>query len=165
MRRCIALAQNGRYHAAPNPMVGCCIVSGGRIIGEGFHARCGEPHAEVNAIRSVRSADRERLKEHDLCQSRTLCPFWTYAALCAVDSAKRDSACGGGLHRPFLKGLRSRHRHVARRRRGSGDGSLGGRVSPVESTVHDGANASPSVHHAEVGSLGRRLPGSLAHGI
>ena len=32
MRRCIALAQNGRYHAAPNPMVGCCIVSGGRII-------------------------------------------------------------------------------------------------------------------------------------
>lgn len=54
MRRCIELAQNGCCYAAPNPMVGAVVVCNGRIIGEGYHARCGEAHAEVNAIRSVR---------------------------------------------------------------------------------------------------------------
>lgn len=54
MRRCIELARNGCCYAAPNPMVGAVVVCNGRIIGEGYHARCGEAHAEVNAIRSVR---------------------------------------------------------------------------------------------------------------
>lgn len=54
MRRCIELAQNGCCYAAPNPLVGAVLVCNGRIIGEGYHARCGEAHAEVNAIRSVR---------------------------------------------------------------------------------------------------------------
>ena len=47
MRRCLQLAKNGRENAKPNPMVGAVIVSGdGRIIGEGYHVRCGEGHAE-----------------------------------------------------------------------------------------------------------------------
>ena len=54
MRRCIQLAQNGLCNAAPNPMVGAVIVCDGKIIGEGYHVRCGEAHAEVNAIRSVK---------------------------------------------------------------------------------------------------------------
>ena len=49
MRRCIQLAQNGLCNAAPNPMVGAVIVCDGKIIGEGYHVRCGEAHAEVNA--------------------------------------------------------------------------------------------------------------------
>ena len=53
MRRCIQLARNGLCQTAPNPMVGAVIVCDGRIIGEGYHVRCGEAHAEVNAIRSV----------------------------------------------------------------------------------------------------------------
>lgn len=53
MRRCIELARNGLHNASPNPMVGAVIVCDGRIIGEGYHIRCGEAHAEVNAIRSV----------------------------------------------------------------------------------------------------------------
>lgn len=53
MRRCIELAQNGLCNTAPNPMVGAVIVCDGRIIGEGYHVRCGEAHAEVNAVRSV----------------------------------------------------------------------------------------------------------------
>lgn len=53
MARCIQLARNGFYGAAPNPMVGAVIVRRGRIIGEGYHVRCGGPHAEVNAVRSV----------------------------------------------------------------------------------------------------------------
>lgn len=53
MQRCIQLAQNGEAGAAPNPMVGAVVVCDGRIIGEGYHRRCGGPHAEVNAIESV----------------------------------------------------------------------------------------------------------------
>ena len=47
MARCLQLAANGRQNAKPNPMVGAVIVCGGRIIGEGYHVRCGEGHAEV----------------------------------------------------------------------------------------------------------------------
>lgn len=54
MRRCISLARNGLQNTSPNPMVGAVIVCDGKIIGEGYHVRCGEAHAEVNAIRSVK---------------------------------------------------------------------------------------------------------------
>lgn len=53
MRRCIQLAANGRQTCSPNPMVGAVIVHKGRIIGEGWHRKAGEPHAEPNAVRSV----------------------------------------------------------------------------------------------------------------
>ena len=54
MRRCIGLARNGLCNTPPNPMVGAVVVCDGRIIGEGYHVRCGEGHAEVNAVRSVK---------------------------------------------------------------------------------------------------------------
>jgi diaminohydroxyphosphoribosylaminopyrimidine deaminase/5-amino-6-(5-phosphoribosylamino)uracil reductase len=50
MRRALRLARGGERRVSPNPMVGAVIVKNGRIIGEGFHACCGENHAEVNAI-------------------------------------------------------------------------------------------------------------------
>ncbi len=53
MTRCLQLATLGKGYVAPNPMVGSVIVHKGRIIGEGFHRKCGEAHAEVNAINSV----------------------------------------------------------------------------------------------------------------
>jgi diaminohydroxyphosphoribosylaminopyrimidine deaminase / 5-amino-6-(5-phosphoribosylamino)uracil reductase len=53
MRRALALAERGRYSTSPNPMVGCVIVREGRVIGEGFHRRAGEAHAEVEALRTV----------------------------------------------------------------------------------------------------------------
>ena len=55
MARCLELAANGRFGAAPNPMVGAVIVHDGQIIGEGYHRQCGGPHAEVNAVRSVQN--------------------------------------------------------------------------------------------------------------
>lgn len=53
MQRALALARRGMFSAAPNPRVGCVIVKDGRIIGEGFHERAGEPHAEVHALRQA----------------------------------------------------------------------------------------------------------------
>ena len=50
MRRALALAAEGRYRTSPNPMVGCVIVRDDTIVGEGYHAQCGGPHAEVVAL-------------------------------------------------------------------------------------------------------------------
>ncbi|HVY49417.1 MAG TPA: hypothetical protein VHB21_26175, partial [Minicystis sp.] len=50
MRRALALAARGRGTTRPNPIVGCVIARGGRVIAEGFHVRAGQPHAEVDAL-------------------------------------------------------------------------------------------------------------------
>ena len=57
MLRAILLAQKGIFGAPPNPLVGAVIVCDGKIIGEGYHRKYGEGHAEVNAIASVRRQD------------------------------------------------------------------------------------------------------------
>ncbi len=57
MQRCLDLALLGMGDVAPNPMVGCVIVHDGIIIGEGYHQKFGQPHAEVNAIRSVQNPE------------------------------------------------------------------------------------------------------------
>lgn len=54
MLRALQLARHGGGHTSPNPMVGAVVVHDGVIIGEGFHRCCGQAHAEVNAIASVR---------------------------------------------------------------------------------------------------------------
>lgn len=55
MQRAIELAEKGRGRTNPNPMVGALIVNDGVIIGEGYHAKAGEPHAEINALKSTKS--------------------------------------------------------------------------------------------------------------
>ena len=53
MARALELARNGLYSTHPNPRVGCVIVQGTQTVGEGWHARAGEPHAEVYALRQA----------------------------------------------------------------------------------------------------------------
>ena len=53
MARALELAEHGRGRTSPNPMVGCVVVRDGRIVGEGYHRRSGEPHAEVHAVEAV----------------------------------------------------------------------------------------------------------------
>ncbi len=81
MRRALQLAHCGEGEASPNPMVGAVIVAGGRIIGEGFHRRCGEPHAEVNAIASV--ADRSLLPHSTLYVTLEPCSHYGKTPPCA----------------------------------------------------------------------------------
>lgn len=71
IRRCIELAQNGFGTTYPNPMVGSVIVYEGKIIGEGWHKKAGEPHAEVNAVRSVK--DKMLLKKATIYVSLEPC--------------------------------------------------------------------------------------------
>ena len=79
--RCIQLAENGFCNAAPNPTVGAVIVRQGRIIGEGYHVRCGEGHAEVNAIASVK--DESLLKESTMYVSLEPCSHYGKTPPCA----------------------------------------------------------------------------------
>lgn len=71
MNRCLELAQNGFGTTSPNPMVGAVIVYDGKIIGEGWHRKSGEPHAEPNAINSVKN--KELLKESTIYVSLEPC--------------------------------------------------------------------------------------------
>jgi diaminohydroxyphosphoribosylaminopyrimidine deaminase/5-amino-6-(5-phosphoribosylamino)uracil reductase len=73
MHRCLQLADLGAGYTAPNPLVGAVLVHEGRIIGEGFHERYGEPHAEVNCIGSVKSADRALVSSSTLYVSLEPC--------------------------------------------------------------------------------------------
>ena len=84
MQRCIQLARNGQQNAKPNPMVGAVIVSAdGRIIGEGYHVRCGEGHAEVNAFASVRPEDEALLPDSTIYVSLEPCSHYGKTPPCA----------------------------------------------------------------------------------
>lgn len=74
MQRCIQLAKNGLGNVSPNPMVGCVIVCDRKIIGEGYHQKYGEAHAEVNAINSVK--DKSLLANSTLYVSLEPCSHY-----------------------------------------------------------------------------------------
>ena len=80
MLRCITGTKR-LCNAAPNPMVGAVIVCDGKIIGEGYHVRCGEAHAEVNAIRSVK--DTSLLKRSTIYVSLEPCSHYGKTPPCA----------------------------------------------------------------------------------
>ena len=81
MKRCLQLARCGEVGAPPNPMVGAVIVHGGEIIGEGYHIRCGGPHAEVNAIASVK--DESLLPKSTIYVSLEPCAHYGKTPPCA----------------------------------------------------------------------------------
>ena len=83
MRRCIQLAKNGQQNAKPNPMVGAVIVHNGRIIGEGYHVRCGQGHAEVNAFASVKAENEALLPESTIYVSLEPCSHYGKTPPCA----------------------------------------------------------------------------------
>ncbi len=104
MRRCIQLARNGRKNAQPNPMVGAVIVHDDRIIGEGYHVRCGEGHAEVNACASVKKEDEHLLRESTIYVSLEPCSHYGKTPPCAdLLVSKGFKRCVIGCQDPFAK--------------------------------------------------------------
>lgn len=81
MNRCLELASNGKGEVAPNPMVGCVVVHNHRVVGEGYHAVNGGPHAEVIAIDAVK--DKSVLKESTLYVSLEPCSHHGKTPPCA----------------------------------------------------------------------------------
>lgn len=104
MRRCLQLARNGQQNAQPNPMVGAVIVHNDKIIGEGYHVRCGEGHAEVNACASVRKEDEQLLKDSTIYVSLEPCSHYGKTPPCAdLLISKGFKRCVIGCQDPFAK--------------------------------------------------------------
>jgi diaminohydroxyphosphoribosylaminopyrimidine deaminase/5-amino-6-(5-phosphoribosylamino)uracil reductase len=82
MKRCLGLAELGLGNTYSNPMVGSVIVHNDKIIGEGFHHKAGEPHAEVNAIHSVK--DKSLLKESTLYVNLEPCAHFGKTPPCSL---------------------------------------------------------------------------------
>lgn len=118
MARALKLAQRGRFTTHPNPRVGCVIVNNGEIVGEGFHYRAGEPHAEVHALRMAgeraRGATAYVTLEPCSHHGRTppCCEALIAAGVARVVAAMQDpnpQVAGRGLYRLQQEGIDVSH--------------------------------------------------------
>ncbi|VEB99896.1 Riboflavin biosynthesis protein RibD [Cedecea lapagei] len=118
MARALELAKRGRFTTAPNPNVGCVIVKDGKIVGEGFHFRAGEPHAEVHALRmageQARGATAYVTLEPCSHHGRTppCCDALIAAGVSRVVAAMQDpnpQVAGRGLYRLQQAGIEVSH--------------------------------------------------------
>ena len=163
MQRCIELARNGRMHAAPNPMVGAVIVHNDRIIGEGYHACCGKAHAEVNAINSVRPADRALLKDSTLYVSLEPCAHFGRTPPCALLIVKTGiPRVVVGCVDPFAK---VQGRGISLMREAGIEvtvGVLEEECQRLNCRFITAQTLRRPLHHAEMGAFGRRIYRPLA---
>ena len=83
MNRCLQLAAQSAGNVAPNPMVGAVLVYENRIIGEGYHMKYGEAHAEVNCVNSVKESDRELIEYATMYVSLEPCAHYGKTPPCA----------------------------------------------------------------------------------
>ncbi|MGB2134716.1 MAG: bifunctional diaminohydroxyphosphoribosylaminopyrimidine deaminase/5-amino-6-(5-phosphoribosylamino)uracil reductase RibD, partial [Flavobacteriales bacterium] len=119
MRTAMEQAERGQFTVAPNPLVGCVIVSAdGRIIGQGWHTAFGQAHAEVEAYQSVSPADQPLLAESTWYVTLEPCNHVGQTPACAalierispkrVVIGVRDSnpaVAGGGIERLRAAGI------------------------------------------------------------
>src|SRR5665647_999343 len=83
MSRCLQLAELGIGNVAPNPMVGAVLVYEDKIIGEGYHQKYGEAHAEVNCINNVREENKFLIEKSTLYVSLEPCSHYGKTPPCA----------------------------------------------------------------------------------
>jgi diaminohydroxyphosphoribosylaminopyrimidine deaminase/5-amino-6-(5-phosphoribosylamino)uracil reductase len=83
MQQCLQLAQRGKGHTAPNPMVGAVLVYNGHIIGQGWHHNYGSDHAEVNCLKNVADADRHFIPDSTMYVNLEPCAHYGLTPPCA----------------------------------------------------------------------------------
>ncbi len=83
MSRCLQLAELGAGHVAPNPMVGAVLVHEDKIIGEGYHQKYGEAHAEVNCLNRVDEENKFLVEKSTLYVSLEPCSHYGKTPPCA----------------------------------------------------------------------------------
>lgn len=83
MHRCLQLAKLAAGNVAPNPMVGAVLVHQHKIIGEGYHKKYGQPHAEVNCINSVEDSNKHLIEKSTLYVSLEPCSHYGKTPPCA----------------------------------------------------------------------------------
>ncbi len=158
MRRALELAALGRGLVEPNPMVGCVIARGAEIIGEGYHARYGGPHAEINALAVAgdRATGAAMYVTLEPCCHHGKTPPCTQAILAAgireVVVAQEDpfaQVAGGGIAELLRRGSR---RHGRRTR---------GRSRTLECAVFETGPARPPLGDREMGHDARRTHGHV----
>ena len=150
MARCIELARGGEGNTAPNPMVGAVIVHKGKIIGEGFHRKCGEAHAEVNAVASVR--DEALLRDSTIYVSLEPCSHYGKTPPCAeLIIRKGIPRVVVGTLAPVSRSVGTRSTHVARGGYRSRDGCAGRRGPCLESCFYDFPDTETSLCLSEMG--------------
>lgn len=107
MQRAITLARLGLANTSPNPRVGAVVVHEGRIIGEGFHRKVGEGHAEVNAIAAVKLADVALLRNSTIYVTLEPCSHYGKTPPCAkllIDKGLRRVVIGSTDPSPKVNG-------------------------------------------------------------
>ncbi|EAR22797.1 bifunctional diaminohydroxyphosphoribosylaminopyrimidine deaminase/5-amino-6-(5-phosphoribosylamino)uracil reductase RibD [Nitrococcus mobilis] len=118
MAHALRLAKRGLFSTGPNPRVGCVIVRNGQLVGEGWHRRAGEPHAEINALAAAGQAARGAILYVTLepCCHHGRTPPCTTALLSAgitrVIAACKDPnprVAGQGLEQLTAAGITTRH--------------------------------------------------------
>lgn len=105
MLRCLELAKLGAGKVSPNPLVGCVIVNENRIIGEGWHKKFGQSHAEVNAIREVK--DELMFKQATLYVNLEPCSHFGKTPPCAdliIDKKIKEVFIGSLDTNPLVSG-------------------------------------------------------------
>jgi diaminohydroxyphosphoribosylaminopyrimidine deaminase/5-amino-6-(5-phosphoribosylamino)uracil reductase len=103
MRRALHLAEKGRGRTSPNPMVGAVLVKRGRLVGEGYHARAGDPHAEIVAIKNA----GEKAKGATLYLNLEPCTHYGKTPPCApavIEAGVRRVVVGIVDPNPLVKG-------------------------------------------------------------
>lgn len=111
MHRCLSLAKAGAGYVAPNPMVGAVLVYNGNIIGEGYHKKFGEAHAEVNCINSVKPGNKNLIAQSVLYVSLEPCSHYGKTPPCTDLIIKNKIpkvviACRDPFHEVNGKGIK-----------------------------------------------------------